>query len=92
MYFNILLGYGLCFSFSYGGMQKLAEEVQDSLKIQYPTQKKNEMLKIGKDADSVLPLTDESTGEKAQLDCIGDKKVIRYLGVPFEEGKISKMK
>jgi hypothetical protein len=47
-------------------------------------------VKIRKDVHTSFPLLDESTGEITQLDCVGDKKVIRYLGAPLGKGKISK--
>jgi hypothetical protein len=50
------------------------------------------MLKIGRDPHHTFPLTDESTGETALLDCVNNKKVIRYLCAPLRKGKISKMK
>jgi hypothetical protein len=50
------------------------------------------MLKIGKDHHDTFPLTDESTGETALLECANSKKVIRYLGASLGKGKISKMK
>jgi hypothetical protein len=74
-------------------MMELVRVVQDFIResIQlYP--KKCEMLKIGKDPHETFPVTDESTGETALLDCINNKEVIRYLGPPLRKNKISKMK
>jgi hypothetical protein len=34
----------------------------------------------------------ESTGEITQLECVDDKKVIRYFGAPLVKDKITKMK
>jgi hypothetical protein len=34
----------------------------------------------------------EFTGETALLECVNNKKVIRYLGAPLGKGKSSKMK
>jgi hypothetical protein len=35
---------------------------------------------------------DETSGEITQLECVDDKKVIRYLGAPLGKVKFSKMK
>jgi hypothetical protein len=75
-------------------MLKLVEVVQDFIRqtnIQL-NPKKCEMVKIGKDIHQSFPLLDETSGEITQLECVDDRKVIRYLGAPLGKGKISKMK
>jgi hypothetical protein len=41
---------------------------------------------------SPFPVMDKFNGETTQLECVDDRKVIRYLGAPLGKGKISKMK
>jgi hypothetical protein len=80
------------FANSYEGILKLVEVVQNFIRqsnIQL-NPKKCEILKLGKDIHTSFPLLDESTGEITQLECVDDKKVIRYLGAPLGKGKISK--
>jgi hypothetical protein len=72
----------------------LVEVIQDFIRqsnIQL-NPKKREMLKLRKDIHTSFPLLDETTGESIQLECVDDKKVIRYLSAPLGKGKISKMK
>jgi hypothetical protein len=47
---------------------------------------------IGKDHRDTFPLTDECTGQTVLLDCVNERRVIRYLSAPLGRGKIRKMK
>jgi hypothetical protein len=84
----------LLFANWYEHMLKRVEEEQDFIRqsnIQL-NPRKREILKIEKDIHTTFPLLDESKNEIIQLDCVDDKKVIRYLGASLGKGKISKIK